>query len=111
MLYRYRLDAVAALARVSAYPTEVTGGDTGYSAPKGVVILDGRAPVGGATVTLRSSRPSVLSVPASVKVSKNWSEAFFPIVTRAVSSTKVVELTATYRGITRSFSITVYSSQ
>ncbi len=50
-------------------------------------------------------------MPSSVKVSKNWSEAYFPIVTNAVSSTRVVQLSATYRGITRTFSITVYSSQ
>lgn len=111
VLYRYRLDAAATLSRVGAYPTEVTGGDTSYFAPTGIVILDGSAPVGGATVTLRSNRPGVLSVPASVKVSKNWSTAAFPIVTREVTSAKVVVLTATYRGVSRTVSLTVDSSQ
>jgi hypothetical protein len=38
-------------------------------------------------------------------------DARFPIVTRAVSATRVVELTATYQGVTRRFSITVHPSQ
>jgi hypothetical protein len=73
----------------------------------GVVLLDGRAPK-GARVTLRSSQPAVASVPSFVKVSKGWSNAHFQIITREVTSTKVVELTATYGGVTRRVSITVH---
>lgn len=54
------------------------------------------------------SRVGVLSVPPSVKVTKGWSNASFTIVTKEVSMTQVVELTATYQGVTRRFSITVY---
>ncbi len=77
MLYDYRLAAPATLTRVSAYPTEVTGGEIGYAAPMGVVLLDGRAPK-GARVTLRSSQPAVASVPSFVKVSKGLVERSLP---------------------------------
>lgn len=111
VLYDYRPVATTTLQQISAYPKLVIGGDNGtYTSPKGVVLLDGRAPR-GAKVTLRSSNPTVLSAPASVTVAKGSSDAPFTIVTREVATTQVVEITATYGGITKRFSVTVYPAQ
>ena len=110
VLYDYRLGATATLKRVSAFPDSVVGGDTSYTAAKGLVLLDGRAPK-GARVALRSSNPAVLAVPASVTVAKGWSDAPFAITTRQVSSAQTVEVTATYRRVTKRFSVTVYPAQ
>ena len=110
VLYDYRLGATATLKRVSGYPDSTVAGETGYAAPKGIVLLDGRAPK-GARVTLRSSNPAALSVPASVTVAKGWSDAPFAITTHDVSTAQVVEVSATYQRVTRRFSVTVYPAQ
>ncbi len=111
VLYQYRFDVTATLQRISAFPDWVIGGDNGtYTSPKGMVLLDGRAPR-GARVGLRSDKPAVLSVPGFVTVAKGWSDASFTITTQEVATTQVVELTATYGGVTKRFSVTVHPSQ
>ena len=45
------------------------------------------------------------------KGSRRSSDAPFTIVTREVATTQVVEITATYGGITKRFSVTVYPAQ
>jgi hypothetical protein len=70
------------------------------------VTLNGWAGTPAASVTVTSSNPSVLTVPASVIIEPNTGARFFPVVGVAASSTPVT-ITVTYGGISKAATITV----
>ncbi len=79
------------------------------SPPKTVsiaVYLNDRAPAGGAVVSLTSSNPTAIPVPASVTVSSCCSSVVTAPVLGATTSSPVV-ITANYAGISRTTSVTV----
>ena len=91
------------LQSVTVSPSSVTGGNN----TSAFVSLSEGAPTGGATVSLSSSNPGVLSVPASVNVGSGTTAAGFTVTTSSVSSTTSVTISATYGGITRTAIATV----
>jgi len=93
----------ASLSAVSVSPSTVVGGTTA----QGTITLTGAAPSGGAAVTLSSSNPSVVSVPASVTVAAGTSSAPFGVNTSSVTANTSITITATYAGITRTTTLTV----
>ena len=72
---------------------------SGY-ASVGTVGLAAPAPSGGATVMLSSSNPAVATVPASVLVPAGLASATFTVNTSSVSSTTLVNISATYNSTT-----------
>jgi hypothetical protein len=79
---------------VSLSPSIFEGGTSGT----GTVLLTGPAPAGGATVTLASDHPSLLTVPASVVVPAGRQAASFPFTSVKTSTETVVTVTATFPG-------------
>jgi probable HAF family extracellular repeat protein len=73
----------------------------------GTVRLTANAPVGGRVVSLVSSQPSVVSVPALVTVPNGQSFADFAFQTSPVSVETEVTLTAQIGGETRQVTVTV----
>jgi hypothetical protein len=96
---------VATPAAVQLSQTSVQGGKDISS---NVVLMDGPAPAGGLTVSLKSSNPSVAKVPPTIKVSPGLrSSAGFSIDTTAVGSSTPVTISASYHGIVQSATLTV----
>jgi hypothetical protein len=93
----------AALASLALSPTSVKGG----TAVSGTVVLSAPAPSGGATVTLASSKPSLVAVPASVLVSAGATSAKFTATTVATRRNATVTISASYAGVTKAASLTV----
>ena len=93
----------ATLSGVSVNPSSVTGG----SPSTGTVSLTGAAPSGGAVVTLTSSNPTAVSVPASLTVPAGSSSAQFTATTSAVAATTPVTITASNAGVNRATNLTV----
>jgi hypothetical protein len=62
---------------------------------------------GGATVTLASSKPSLVAVPASVLVSAGATSAKFTATTVATRRNATVTISASYAGVTKAASLTV----
>jgi hypothetical protein len=91
------------LSSLSLNPTSVTGGNSST----GTVTLSGAAPAGGATVALSSSNTPAATVPSSVTVAAGATTATFTVSTSAVAASTTVTIFATYRGATRSASLTV----
>jgi hypothetical protein len=75
-------------------PFDVPGG----TSSTGLVILNGSAPAGGATVTLVSANTEVATMPPSVTVPAGSDRVSFTIATRPVSSNTTVTLTANFNG-------------
>ncbi len=73
----------------------------------GTVYLNAVAPMGGATVLLGTSAPSVLSIPASVLVPAGTNSASFTFSTSPVASATFASVTATSAGVTVAGSLTV----
>jgi subtilisin family serine protease len=72
------------------------------------VSLSGPAPAGGALVTLSSSNPAVLSVPAVVSVAAGSAiSPPFSATSARVAADTTVNVSATYNGITRTASVVV----
>ncbi len=78
------------LQSLSLNPTTVRGGTTST----GTVTLNGRAPAGGAVVTLSSDLTTVATVPASVTVASGNTTATFTVTTRTVTTTRTVNIRA-----------------
>jgi hypothetical protein len=78
------------LSSLSLNPTTVVGGNSST----GTVTLSAAAPSGGTVVSLVSSDTSVATVPASVTVPAGATSANFTITTAAVTTDKIVTLTA-----------------
>ena len=85
---------------------------TAYSGTEkvGEVQLTALAPAGGAVVTLTSSDPSAVPVPATVTVPAGQSLQQFRFVHGQVTEQTPVTVTATYAGSTATTSITVLPS-
>jgi len=93
----------ATLTSVARNPTSVIGGNPST----GTVTLSGRAPMGGALVTLSSSNTAAAQVPASVTVAAGATTATFTITTSPVASNASVGISATYLSTTRQTTLTV----
>jgi hypothetical protein len=91
------------LQSVTVSPSSVTGG-TNTSA---FVSLSAGAPAGGATVTLSSSNPGVVSIPANVVVAEGTTARGFTVTTTSVATTTSVTITATYNGTSVTATATV----
>jgi hypothetical protein len=91
------LTSVVGGTRVNSFfldPFDVPGG----TSATGLVILNGSAPAGGATVTLVSANTDVVTMPPSVTVPAGSDRVSFAIATRPVSSNTTVTLTANFNG-------------
>jgi uncharacterized protein (TIGR03790 family) len=84
----------AVSSTMAGYPVSVT------------VVLNGRAPVGGAVIALSSDTP-VITVPGSVTVPAGTMIATFTIASTPVASPVTAHITGLYAGATSTFSITV----
>src|SRR2546427_1698771 len=91
------------LSSLTLNPTSVTGGNSST----GTVTLSGAAPTGGAGVTLSSNNTTAARVPSSVTVAAGATSATFTVSTSAVAASTTVSISGTYRGVTRSVSLTV----
>ncbi|MBZ5555311.1 MAG: cadherin-like domain-containing protein [Acidobacteriia bacterium] len=93
----------AVLNSVSLNPTSVLGGNSST----GTVTLSGRAPAGGAVVTLSSTNTVAAQVPATVTVAANATTATFTVTTSPVASNTALTISAIYSGVTRTAGLTV----
>ncbi|NOT28579.1 MAG: hypothetical protein HOP16_21060 [Acidobacteria bacterium] len=93
----------ATLSSVSLSQSSVTG----QSQPTGTVTLTASAPAGGAVVSLASSNPGAVQVPATVTVPSGSTSATFRIDTSTVSSEVSSTITASYGGVTRTAPLSV----
>lgn len=84
-------------------PPNVAGGGLSI----GTVTLTGPAPPEGMTVTLKSSKVGVATVPLSVTVPATSTSAPFAITTRPVSATSTATIAATAGGATKNARLTV----
>ena len=91
------LPAAVALTGVSVSPASATGGTT----VRATVTLNGLAPAGGAVVLL-SSTSAAAPVPASVTIPSGSVSAAFVIVTKKVTATVRVTISASYSGVLKS---------
>ncbi len=106
IVYRTNPAATGILSIVTAYPKQIIGGNETFGA-KGWVVLDGVAPVGGATITLTSSKPRILQVPPAVTIDAGWSVANYSITSSDVRRAQDATITATYNGVTRTVTIRI----
>jgi outer membrane protein assembly factor BamB len=90
------------LSSLTLNPTTVKGGIPS----QGTVTLSGPAPAGGAVVALASNK-KVAIVPTSVTVLKGATSAIFPVKTKVVSLKKIVTISASYAGVTKTANLTV----
>jgi hypothetical protein len=93
----------AALTSLALSPTRVAGGTTS----RGTVTLNGRAPAGGAVVSLVSDNRTVVTIPASVTIPAGATGASFNIATKSVTAQTAVFISANYAGVTKSATLTV----
>jgi choice-of-anchor B domain-containing protein len=84
-------------------PATITGG---CATSTGKVTLDGKAPPGGALVTLADTNPAA-TVPASVTVAAGATTATFVITSTSQSVERTGQVTATYKGSSRSATLKV----
>jgi uncharacterized repeat protein (TIGR03803 family) len=106
----FRIDATApapselpTLTGLTFDPVNVVGGKTSA----GTATLSGPAPSGNAVVTLSSSNPSVVSVPATVTVPAGATSASFDVSTKRVKRTQTVSIEASYNGGSVSATLTI----
>jgi choice-of-anchor B domain-containing protein len=92
-----------AIIGLQLIPATVTGG---CATSTGKVTLNGKAPAGGATVTLTDTNLAA-TTPSSVLVPAGETTATFVITTTAQSVERTGEVKATYRGVTLSAALTV----
>ncbi|MBA2254989.1 MAG: hypothetical protein H0W07_07745 [Chloroflexi bacterium] len=110
IVYRYAPDARAVLLGVGVKPRELWAGDPAFGIATGTVILDGRAPAGGAVVGLTSSQPGLVQVPQTVTVAPGWSTADFSVTSSSSDEEQTVTITAMFGGVSRSVTIAVHPS-
>jgi len=91
------------LTSLTFNPNTVVGG----SPSVGAVTLSRPAPNGGALVTLSSSNPGVVTVPASVTIGAGATSASFPASTSSVTAPTKVTVGASYAGVKQTGSLTV----
>ncbi len=95
--------AAAALTGLTITPTQVVGGQSA----SGSVMLSGAAGSSGLVVSLRSSRPAVLAVPASVTVPAGAGAASFTLTSASTTRNRSVTVTATASGRSVSAVVTI----
>ena len=90
---------------IQMQPRGVFGGDD----TTGVVTLaTGHvAPAGGAFVTLSNDNPNLVSTPSSVTIPAGQTSASFPVQTDTTGVTTVVNVGASYGGVTKTTDLTV----
>lgn len=93
----------ASISQVTV-PASVIGGTSSH----GYVVLNGKAGPSGATVTLSCSPPTALSsLPTSVKVAAQATNAYFAFTAGPVDTALPVTVSATYKTITKTSSVNV----
>ena len=93
---------VFGLATVTASSSTVTGGGS----VTGTVSVNAPAPT-SAVVSLASSNPGVVSVPANATIARGASSANFAITTSPVTTSVAVTISANYSGVTKTTSLSV----
>ena len=93
---------VFGLATLTVNPSPVTGGGSAT----GTVAVNAPAPT-SVVVTLTSSNPSVVSVPANVMIAQGASSANFAITTSPVTTSVAVTISASYNGVTKTTTLSV----
>lgn len=93
----------AGVSTIFVTPSTVQGG----ASAQGTVSITSPAPSSGAVVSLRSSNTSVATVPSSVTIAQGNHQRTFTVATRTVSAPTTVTITATYRNVSRSATLTV----
>lgn len=73
----------------------------------GSIALSIPAQAGGAVVTLTSSNPALVTVPASVSVTAGYTTAGFAVTTKPVTAVTSVPVTATFNGTTVTANVSV----
>ena len=92
-----------ALNAVGVSPSSVTGG----TSAQGTVTLTGAAPADGAAISLSSSNPAVVGVPASTTIAAGATSATFAVTSSTVTANTSATVTATYNGTSRTAAITI----
>ena len=92
-----------ALASVALTSTSIVGG----TSTTGRATLTAPAGSGGAVVTLRSSNPTLVGVPASVVVPAGATSATFTVTTTVTKRNATAAVYATYASVTKTASLTV----
>lgn len=87
------LTSAPALVSLTFNPADVVGG----SSSTGKITLDVAAPSGGALISLASSSPGTVIVPASVTIPEGLTSRTFAAKTSAVGSITDVEIMASYQ--------------
>jgi hypothetical protein len=95
--------ATVTVASLTVSPNSLTGGANAT----GAVTLSGAAPAGGAVVSIANSDTATASAPATVIVPAGATSMAFAVSTISVTATKIVNLTASYGGVSRAASLTV----
>jgi hypothetical protein len=85
------------------------GSVVGGNIVRGTFTLDGKAPSGGAAITLASSDPAAASVPATVTIPANSTSVDFDVTTHSVLADRTVVISGDYGSITKTASLTVLS--
>ena len=92
-----------ALASMALTSTSIVGG----TSTTGRATLTAPAGSGGAVVTLRSSNPTLVGVPASVVVPAGATSATFTVTTTVTKRNATAAVYATYASVTKTASLTV----
>jgi len=92
-----------ALASVALTSTSIVGG----TSTTGRATLTAPAGSGGAVVTLRSSNPTLVGVPASVVVPAGATSATFTVTTTVTKRNATAAVYATYASVTKTASLTI----
>ena len=92
-----------ALAGVALTSTSIVGG----TSTTGRATLTAPAGSGGAVVTLRSSNPTLVGVPASVVVPAGATSTTFTVTTTVTKRNATAAVYATYASVTKTASLTV----
>lgn len=88
-------------------PSQLTGG---FDLPV-IVMLSGQAPAGGTIVSLSSSNPGLVNVPANVTVAPGDFSVSFNVPTGAVTTPTAVTISATLNGATVQSQVTLTAQQ
>jgi probable HAF family extracellular repeat protein len=91
------------LAALSISPVVIVAGNTGT----GWVSITNPAPAGGLNLSLASSNPQIVSIPASLVIAEGARHASFAMQVRPVASAVSVQVSASYAGETRSASLAI----
>ena len=95
--------ALPTMKSIALSPSTVVGG----SSASATVRLSGPAPAGGIAVILKSSRPAQAAVPASVTVAEGQTGATFGVTTTPVPARTSALISGTYRGATKTATLTI----